>query len=130
MVNLRTGFMPDPHTTTGTAGGPVNAGTFDPSCVGSIPSAAQHTMMLGTDFRNLRIMVNSSADTTLVIRGPDGRFRCNDDGGGGFRPMVSGAWGPGSYQVWVGVYANGAPTPYTIGFSELASVTASSLPLP
>lgn len=128
LVNLSTGFMPDPHTTTGTAGGPLMASTLDPNCRGNVPNAPQHTLMLGTDFQSLRVMVNSQADATLVIRGPDGVYRCNDDSDG-LMPEVTGAFSPGTYQVWVGVFA-GTPTPYTIGFSEIPSVRATSLALP
>ncbi|MCB9596742.1 MAG: hypothetical protein H6719_28730 [Sandaracinaceae bacterium] len=129
LINLSSGFMPDPNTSTGTAGGTLMASTFDPHCRGNLPSAPQHTLMLGTDFRSLNVMVHSTSDTTLVIRTPDGSYRCDDDSGGSLNPKVSGSWGPGTYQIWVGVFA-GTPTPYTIGFSELESVTASSLPLP
>ncbi len=129
LVNLSTGFMPDPATATGVAGGPLSASTLDPSCRGNIPNSPQHTLMLATDFQNLRVMVHSVEDATLVIRGPDGVYRCDDDGGGSLMPMVQGAWGPGTYQVWVGVFAGGSGA-YTIGFSELDSVTATSLPLP
>lgn len=133
LVQLSPGFMPDPSTSTGTAGGPMNAGQLTangPGCRGNLPNTPQHTFMAGGNFNNLRVMVNSSADTSLVIRTPDGQWRCNDDSDG-LRPMVEGPFPQGTYQVWVGLYSAAAPpTNYTIGFSELPSVTPSSLPLP
>ncbi len=128
LVNLTSGFLPDPHTATGTAGGSLMANTMDPSCRGNVPAVPQHTLMLGSDFSNLRILVNSAGDPTLVIRGPDGVYRCNDDHNG-LQPEVSGQFPQGTYQIWVGVFA-GMGEPYTIGFTELSSVTTSSLPLP
>lgn len=130
-VNLTTGFMPDPQTRQGTAGGALNAMQLTsngPGCRGFVPSSPQHTMMLTGSFQNLRVMANGgSLDTTLVIRAPDGTYRCNDDGGGNMQPLVEGAFGPGAYQVWVGSYSASSTGPYTIGFTELASVTAQSL---
>ena len=49
-------------------------------------------------------------DTTIAIRGPDGRYYCNDDAWGGLNPAIrfSGAQ-RGIYRVWLGRY--GAPVP-------------------
>lgn len=130
-VSLTTGFMPDPQTRTGVAGGTLNAMQLTsngPGCRGHLPATPQHTMMLTGSFQNLRVMVNGGAlDTTLVIMGPDGAYRCNDDGGGNMQPLVEGAFGPGAYQVWVGSYSSTNTGPYTIGFTELSSVTPASL---
>lgn len=84
-------------------------------------------MTLQTDFPNLRVMVSSQGDTTLVIRGPDGTYRCDDDSGGSLNPLVAGAFASGTYQVYVGTFTNTESPPFTIGFSELDSVTPASL---
>ncbi|MBX3270138.1 MAG: hypothetical protein KF729_07745 [Sandaracinaceae bacterium] len=128
LINLSSGFLPDPHTVSGNAGGPLAASTLDPSCRGNIPNVPQHTLMLGSDFRSLSIMAHSEGDTTLVIRTPDGTYRCDDDSGDNFDPRLTGAWAPGTYQIWVGVFA-GSGAPYTLGLTEFAHVTSSSLPL-
>ena len=128
-VSLTPGFMPDPQTAQGTAGGSTMANSFDPNCnAGRIPPQAQHNVTLSSNFGNLRVMVNSQHDTTLAIRGPDGTWRCNDDGVG-LDPLIEGAFDAGTYQVYV-CTDTGTTEPYTIGFSELASVTPSSLPEP
>jgi hypothetical protein len=126
-VTLRTGFMPDPETRRGTAGGAMDAAQLtNNQCRGWIPNTPQHTLMAQSDFSNLRILVNSQTDTSLVIRGPDGQYRCNDDAEG-LNPIVQGAFGPGAYQIFVGTYRQNQSGPYVIGFSELSSVTAASL---
>ncbi|MCC6872770.1 MAG: hypothetical protein IT378_00565, partial [Sandaracinaceae bacterium] len=74
-----------------------------------------------------RIMVNCAQDSTLVVQGPDGAYRCNDDADG-TNPIVQGPFTPGQYRVWVGSYMQGTTgTPYVIGFSELPTVSPSSL---
>jgi len=130
-VALRTGFMPDPHTVNVVAGGTARAMDMDPSCRGYLPAVPQVTFNAGTDFSNLRVLANGgTTDTTLVIRQPDGTYRCDDDGGEGLQPQVGGAWGPGTYQVYVGVYQSGRTAHTSVGFTELSSVTTSSLTVP
>lgn len=126
-VTIGPGFMPDPQTQTGTAGGPVAASAMSPDCRGYI--AAQPNVVLNAtgQFMNLRIIVSSSADTTLVVQRADGSYQCNDDSEG-LNPIVQGMFGPGQHRIWVGTYsptATGAA--YTIGFTELPTVTAASL---
>ena len=135
LVQLRPGFMPDPHTATGTAGGPMAARQLTgnaQNCRGHLPNTPQHTLMAQAAFPRLRVLVNSgTVDTSLVIRTPNGQWFCDDDGGEGFNPMFEGAFPQGTYQVWVGTYSSSAPpAPYTIGFTELQSVTTNSLPAP
>lgn len=127
MVTIGPGFMPDPQTSTGSAGGPVAASGMSPDCRGYI--AAQPNVILNAtgQFMNLRIVVSSSADTTLVVQRADGSFACNDDSEG-LNPIVSGMFGPGQHRIWVGTYsASQAGAQYTIGFTELMHVTSASL---
>jgi hypothetical protein len=59
----------------------------------------------------LTFRVNSSADTTLVISGPDRRWSCNDDTGGSLNPGVTYRTPQsGQYDVWVGVFGSDTPT--------------------
>jgi hypothetical protein len=91
--------------------------------------AAQPNVLLNTSgqFANLRILVNSTADTTLVVQRADGVIVCNDDTEG-LNPHVSGSFGPGQHRIWVGTYsAASAGAPFTIGFTELIHVTSASL---
>lgn len=127
LVNLSSGFVPDPQTARGTAGGPMDASQLsNGACRGFIPNAPQHTVMAAGPFNNLRMLVSSTTDTLLVVRGPDGAFRCNDDAEG-FNPIVEGPLPAGATQVWVGTFRANESGPYVIGFSELPSVTAASL---
>ena len=51
----------------------------------------------------LRFAVRGDGDTTLVVNTPDGRWRCDDNSGGGLNPRVDVPEGePGQYDVWVG----------------------------
>lgn len=126
-VTLAPGFLPDPQTSTGVAGGPVAANTMSPECRGHIPAQPSLVLNATGAFANLRILASSSADTTLVVQRADGTFLCNDDSDG-LNPVVQGAFGPGQHRIWVGTWsAAGAGASYTLGITELASVTAASL---
>lgn len=129
-VPLATGFQPDPVVLSGVSGGPVAAAEIAPGqpCVGYLPAQPSHLLQLQTYFANLRILVNSGQDTTLVIRGPDGSFRCNDDANPqDLNPIVEGPFPAGVYQVFVGTYQPSIQAPYAIGFTELPQVTAAML---
>ena len=126
-VAIGPGFLPDPQTATGTAGGPVMAQNMSPDCRGFIAAGPNHILNATGQFMNLRIIVSSSADTTLVVQRADGSLICNDDGDG-LNPVVQGPFAPGQHRIWVGAYSQASSgTPYTIGFTELAAVTAASL---
>ncbi|MFK7988776.1 MAG: hypothetical protein AB8I08_22340 [Sandaracinaceae bacterium] len=128
-ISLTPGFMPDPNIQTAVAGGTVQAMTFTSNgagCRGNLPSNPQFAFTAAGNFPNLRVMANSATDTTLVIRTPDGQFRCNDDSAG-FNPMVDGPFPAGTYQVFIGTYGSRPPAPVTVGFSELPSVTAATI---
>lgn len=128
-LSLGPGFAPQPTTQTGMALGVTDASTLNPSCIGLIPSEPQHTVNVTAPIPNLRIMVNSyGADTTLVVRLPDGSYRCNDDTDG-LNPLVEGPVAVGAVQVFVGAYStDSAGTRYTIGFTEQPGTMPSSLP--
>lgn len=129
--NLGPGFMPDPATATGTAGGPTDASTLQPDCRGYIATTPNHVLTATGAFANLRIVVNGgNADLTLVVQGPDGRYLCNDDSDG-LHPMVQGAFSAGEYRIFVGTYsAQVAGAPYRIGISELSATTPSTIGSP
>jgi hypothetical protein len=127
-ITLATGFTPDPHVASGTSGAGASgrdASTLDANCRGQIDSTPDHLFVATTAMSNLRIMANSTSDTTLVVQKPDGTYACNDDGEG-LNPIVvvQGA-AAGTYQVFVGSYTEGENAAYKLGVSELASVTPS-----
>lgn len=127
--NIGPGFLPDPTTAQGMAGGPVEARTMSPDCRGYIAAQPNHILNATGQFMNLRILVASSADLTLVIQRADGSFVCNDDSpGGGLQPEIDGMFGPGQHRIWIGTYSSSSgPQPYTIGLSEMPTVTHASL---
>jgi hypothetical protein len=125
-LRLASGFAPDPHVTAFTVGeGAVEASSLAPSCVGQITEAP--TIVLRFDSGgglDLIMRVWSEADTTLVIRAPDGRWHCDDDGAAtGFDPQVRfPAPSSGPYYVWVGTYAADAgQAPARLHISEVSS---------
>ena len=87
-VNLYSGFTPDPFTVNLTAGGNIDAQyAISGNCRGAITNAPDVQLNYSAGGLPLIISVNSSADTTLVVNGPDGRFYCDDDGGqSGLKP--------------------------------------------
>lgn len=130
-ITLQAGFVPDPHVARGIAAGQVPASSLspDPSCAGFVPAQPSHVLTLTTPFSNLRVLVSSSVDTVLVVRQPDGSFRCNDDAAPGqtLNPAIEGPFAPGAYTIWVGTYAQGTTGNYVIGFTELSHVTHATL---
>jgi hypothetical protein len=126
-VTLTSGFTPDPHVAQGTSGGSIDASTVNAACNGWISSTPDHLLAAGTPFGNLRVMTHSESDTTLVIQKPDGSYACNDDTDG-LNPLVVIANAPaGTYKIWIGSYAQGENASYKLGFSELDSVTPTTL---
>lgn len=120
---LNPGFTPDPQRLSGTSGGQVEASRVQSSCRGWIARRPDHMMNLQGNFGFFRVFVTSNSDTTLVIRTPDGRFLCNDDTYGTNPAISQNHWMPGQYQVWVGSYSRGGNSSYSIGMTELSSVT-------
>jgi hypothetical protein len=118
-VTLSPNFMPDPRTLTGTSGGDIEASSMGRSkygpCVGTIDRTADHVMTLTSDFAFLKLQVASDADTSLLIRGPDG-LRCNDDADG-LNPVIEGRWPAGQYEIFIGS-VNGGYHRYTLRVTE------------
>ena len=138
-LTLAAGFVPDPAIARGMASAmmPVSALSPvmsplspDPTCTGYVPSQPAHVVNLTSSFPNLRILVSSASDVVLVVRQPDGTFRCDDDTDPGVitNPTMEGAFAPGTYTIWVGTWAQETPpSPYVIGFTEMAHVTHATL---
>lgn len=128
-ITLTPGFMPDPQVVRGTSGGAVQASNLSPGCTGWIGQNPNHLVNVASPFTNLRVIVAATGgqDTTLVVQKPDGTYVCDDDSEG-MNPIVQGPiTTAGVHRVWVGSYTRTESIPYTLGFSELTSVTAASL---
>ena len=121
-VTLDSGFQPDPHSVTLTAGGTIDANSVSPDCVGMIAQRADFTLRYRQAGQlPLIISATSDVDTTLAIRAPDGSWYCNDDSDGTLNPAVRfDAPRNGRYQIWVGTYGADA-APAVLHISEIGA---------
>jgi hypothetical protein len=124
-ISLRSGFTPDPHVANGTSGGNIQASTMNSSCRGYVTQRPDHILQLGTSFGWLRIFAESTADTTLVIRTPQGQVLCADDTFDR-NPGIEQGFGAGTYQIWVGSYTQGQNAAYQLKVTELRNVQPGS----
>ncbi|MFN5083178.1 peptidase S1 [Brevundimonas sp.] len=108
-VTLNAGFDPDPYRISVTPGGSIEAqSAVSSSCRGYISNAPDFELTYNAGNWPLLIKVEASADTTLVINGPDGQWYCDDDGGDGTNPLVRfGNPRSGTYDIWIGTYSGG-----------------------
>lgn len=124
------GFAPDPMVLSGSAGGPSQASSLDPTCRGYVGIIPSHTLQVSGAMPMLRIMARSDEDTTLVVRRPDGTYACNDDSDG-LNPAVDLAnVQPGAYNVFVGTYSSGRSATYQLGLTTNPSITPSNMLTP
>lgn len=120
-VQLRAGFMPDPHAVTVSAGGGIEAVSVDDDCfAGYIAQRPTFTLRYTSGDFPLYISATSDADTTLAVRAPNGEWLCNDDSNS-LNPSV--AWEnprSGRYQIWVGRFgAQNETAPAVLHISEI-----------
>ncbi|MED5550467.1 MAG: peptidase [Pseudomonadota bacterium] len=124
-INLSSGFLPDPYERRLTAGGTIRAQNRFSNCRGYIANAPDFSLYYTAGSQDLFINVDSEADTTLVVNGPDGRWYCDDDGAdAAFNPLLH--WQTpqsGRYDIWVGTYSTGSGVPATLFISELGEAT-------
>lgn len=105
--NFTAGFAPDPYSTNVTAGGPYSASSLPGLCVGYIAQEPTFVANYTSGASSLFVSAASGADTTLIVRTPDGRYICDDDSAGSLNPGVEiGNPQNGRYQIWVGTYQN------------------------
>lgn len=121
-LNLNAGFADDPRTVSLQSGGSIDAGSLSPSCRGYIADAPDVRVNYSAGSFPLIFSVESGADTTLVINGPDGSWYCDDDSGSGVNPSIRfESAGSGQYDVWVGTYGGSSYEAATLYVSELSS---------
>lgn len=118
-VTIQYPFSPDPLTVRGMSGGSIAGSQIAKTettptgpCKGFMDEKPDHTLKLVSKFEYLKLVVNSPADTTMIIKGPGGTW-CNDDFDGK-NPGVVGEWLPGTYQIWIGSYKENDSLPYTL----------------
>ncbi len=123
VLALDSGFQPGARALTGMSGGPYPGANVDSSCRGYIPGQAQHTLITRTGFSFLRVFVQSSTDTTLVVRAANGTVYCNDDTYGLNPGLDLNALPPGRYDIFVGSYSAGTVGPYQLYVGENSAMT-------
>ena len=118
-VTIQYPFSPDPLTVRGMSGGSIAGSQIAETettptgpCKGFMDKDPDHTLKLLSKFEYLKLVVNSPADTTMIIKGPGGTW-CNDDFDDK-NPGVVGEWLPGTYQIWIGSYKENDSLPYTL----------------
>lgn len=128
-LNLATGFQPDPAVVNVQSGGSIDASNLNNrphtgNCTGMIASApdVRVNFTAGSSLP-LIFSVAASADTTLVVNGPNGEWYCDDDGGvNGLNPALRfTSPASGQYDVWIGTYGNSSLQPAQLNVSELSS---------
>jgi hypothetical protein len=87
-------------------------------CDGFVDRKPNHILTLNSFFEFLKIEVESSADTTILIQGPGGVW-CNDDFNNA-NPTIEGQWQPGSYKIWIGSYHQNIDRNYRIKITDLS----------
>lgn len=107
-IRLDVGFRPDPMVRDVTVGGSSRNPVSGTGCTGFINMNApdfEVNYTAGSGALPLNFYVKSKVDTSLLIYTADGRWVCDDDSNG-LNPLVS-ITNPrtGSYQIWVGAYA-------------------------
>lgn len=113
---------------TGSARSITAASTIDSSCRGFLPLEPQAVLRLS---RQAAVRLHASAgglDLVLLVRGPDGSVRCDDDSGRGNEPLVATLLPAGEHGVWVGTYSERAePFSFTLDASVLALPSGESV---
>jgi hypothetical protein len=112
---LGAGFSPDPQRSRGDTGGSRDARSYGKACTGTIDTTPDHRLTV-TSALNLRIFVESTTDSTLVVVGPN-RTWCDDDSHGDLDPEITGNFVPGQYEIYVGTNG-GQNGSYTITLTE------------
>ncbi|KAA5805032.1 hypothetical protein F1654_03280 [Alkalicaulis satelles] len=144
-ISLRSGFMPDPLGLTVSAGGSMSASDLvsrtrgvggarmgdagDGHCRGSVSQAPTVRMDYTTHGRMPLIITHrADFDTTLVVRGPDGTWYCDDDSGEGLdAQLVLESPRTGTYEIWAGVFGrSNRGRESTLSLSELRGQIAGS----
>ena len=121
-IDLSAGFAPDPYTIRLMSGGSRDASTVSSGCRGYIATSPDATLDYSAGSMPLYLSVDSMADTTLVVQGPNGAYYCNDDGGEGMNPSVQfNTPLSGRYRIWVGTYGSRENHSAELNISELYS---------
>jgi hypothetical protein len=96
-----------PVQISGQAGGTVSGSDVTGrQCLGFFEGSANAQLQV-TQFTDLRLYAESSADTTLILIDEAGNTHCDDDSRGNLNPQLDMSLPPGTYDIFVGTYATG-----------------------
>ena len=122
-ITLDHEFAPNPLVLEGMSGGELKATevvqtseTATGYCDGYVNPQPNHILVLQNFFEFLKIEVESSNDTTILVQGPGGVW-CNDDSYN-TNPVIEGEWQEGRYQIWIGSYKENSTNDYQIKITE------------
>jgi hypothetical protein len=122
VLTLRAGFNDDPRRVAVRAGGDLDGsrGTGD-FCWGQISEAPDVWLNYSSnDLLDLYLSMESESDTTLIVKGPDGNWFCDDDTALDLNPGIR-ITDPaaGRYAIWAGRFSEGQAVDATLFVSEL-----------
>ena len=123
-VQLTSGFQPDPHTLSVTAGGPVDVAYLGGSCVGFATSEPTFELAYTNGAQSLLrfyFVGTLSRDSTMIINKPDGEYVCADDTFNTVHPSIDfDSPETGTYDVWIGAFVGGTDVAGTLSVTEIA----------
>jgi len=103
--------------------------TGDMLCGGLVSVKPDYAFDWSGDAKALNVLVEANADTTLLVRTPDGRFLCADDAdSSNLNPLLAIAKPvAGRYLVWVGRVDPGKPVTGKLTLTEAAGAKPKAL---
>lgn len=134
-ITIGAGFAPDPTVVSTFAGGPISGSslaTGDEYCGGNLPVLPNVTLTTTTPITGLRVLVRGTtgADPYIAVQLSDGRWMCDDDGGGYPNPAVMADVPAGVHQIYVGSFRSGEVLPATVAVTTNPALTFDSMPSP
>jgi hypothetical protein len=121
-LTLAARFRDDPRVIDVRAGGRAEARRIAADCAGFVSDRPAFRLNYTAAGQPLIVSVSSTADTTLMINGPDNGWYCNDDGGEGTNPSLRFTQPQtGRYEIWVGTRTAGRADAARLHISEMVS---------
>ncbi len=121
-VALAGGFEPSPHEVSVRSGGNLDVRSMNlgPDCRGFATDRPDVILRYSAPAEHLALYARAlTGDITMIVHGPDGRWRCDDDGAGGTNPRIDIEAPPaGQYDVWIGSYRAEQTLAATLQISE------------
>ncbi|MEZ4673940.1 MAG: hypothetical protein R2932_06810 [Caldilineaceae bacterium] len=122
-----------PYTTTVVAGGELGAYNIEldnDQCTGFIDATPTFAFEWAGEADDLVLFFEADADTTLVVRDPEGAFQCNDDldGATNLNPYLDLTPLEGSYTIWVGGFEPSTLVTGTLTIAGSAALQPAALP--